>query len=349
MLNLIVINNNDAIRTTKLHFYKIFDFLSRMSDFKTIEFAEIDGITQTQMSDLFYKKYFVIPDNIIFFEHLTEIDKINVPDECKINIIIDDLHHQGVIKKNRIIGLKKVSRILSTYGYCFGKYYTTTVPIYFFPHSAAFDVTFNNNPINKILVSGRLNKNVYPFRNVIYKMSSKNKNIEYAPVNCNYEIRQDSENLIYGQRYVDKLNRYLICFTCDASSERPYIVAKHFEIMSSGSLLFAGNPNTKKYFDKLGFVDGVHYISVAPNNLEDKIKYVTDPINRDSIDIIRKNGYEFVRSRHFYRNRAQYLKNILIGGPHQKLKDLSPESNFILHEDGIFNSNYYLEKYNNNI
>jgi hypothetical protein len=333
MFNLVIINNENGIRTTNIHLHKLFEYLSTMPNFKTVGYIEIAAMSETQMIDFFIQKFGAIPDNIIFFEHLTEMDQINIPIKCKINVIIDDLHHKGKIKKNRMLGLKKVSRVLSTYGYCFAKYYTTDIPIYFFPHAAVFDIPFNMDPIGKILVSGRLNKYIYPFRNLLYELSKKNKYVEYMPVNCSYEVLCDSEELIYGKRYIEKLNKYLVCFTCDASENRPYIVAKHFEILSSGALLLAGNPNTKKYFEKLGFIDGVHYIAITTENLLDKIGYVMHPNNKETIDKIRKNGYEFVKKKHFYKNRAEYLACILEEN-RNRITSCS---------DGICASNYFLE------
>ncbi|XWV24935.1 hypothetical protein QJ856_gp0846 [Tupanvirus deep ocean] len=333
MCNLVVLNNNKGIRTTKLHFYKLFDCLATMQNFVTIQFSEISDKTEIEIKEIFMKLFGKLPDNIIFFEHLTEMHSIKIPSEIKINVIVDDLHHGGEIKKNRIASLTKVSRILSTYGYSFAKYYCTNLPVYFFPHSSAFDIKFNETPINKILVSGRLNKNIYPFRDFMFKLSKKNKCLEYLPVNCNYEIYQDSYDLLYGQKYVEKLSEYLVCFTCDASADRPYIVAKHFEILSSGSLLLAGNPHTKNYFEKLGFYDGVHYMSTTIDNINEKISYIMDPINRETINKIRKNGYELVREKHTFKNRANYLKNIL-----------ESNDNIICQNDGIFGGTYFMEK-----
>jgi hypothetical protein len=225
--------------------------------------------------------------------------------------------------------LNKVSRVFSSYGYCFHKYYDTKTPIYYFPHCAAFDVSFNENPKTQVLVTGRLNKNIYPFRDYAWYLSKKNTNIHYLPVNTRYTINVHDDNLIYGQKYIDNLSQYLACFTCDASENRPYIVAKHFEILSSGSLLLAGNINTKKYFEKLGFRDGIHYIAIEPSNFLEMVKYITDPKNLEKINEIRKNGYQFVKEYHHYKNRIEYLKKIF------------NEEEIGCNDDGINNSVYH--------
>ena len=343
MINLLVINEYDGIRTTRPHFFKMFDYLIENENFKTILMSEIANKTKQEITNILLEKFGELPNNIVFNEHLTEMDTIQIPDEIKITVLIDDLHHQGAIKTNRNIGLKKVSRILSTYAYAFHKYYHTDKPIYFFPHSGTFDLGFNDNPRDKILVSGRLHKDIYPFRQLLHNLSKTNSFLEYLPVNCNYQIKNDSSELIYGKRYVEKLRQYLACFTCDASEHRPYIVAKHFEIMLVGSLLLAGNPHTKGYFEKLGLIDNVHYISATVYNVQDKIDFIKDPKNRTTIDQIRKNGYLFVKSNHTYINRAIFLKQIL---ENDTINNNNNNNGcIILENNGINGGCYYTKKY----
>lgn len=340
MFHLVVINQKTGIPTTLIHIHKLFDSLSTQMHFGKIEYNQLVNKSEIEIRELFMEQYNQIPNNMFFFEHLTDINTLNIPSEIKINIFIDDLHQQGKIKKSRLEGIKKVSRIFSTYAYCFHKFYPKTIPVYFLPHSITYTFTenikFNNNPKHKILLSGRLGKQgkeIYPFRYYVYQLSKKNDFIEQLPVNHNYSIQVDSDDLIHGEKYIKVLNQYLACFTCDASADRPYIVAKHFEIMSSGSLLLAGNPNTKYYFEKLGFQDGVHYLSVTMDDLNEKIAYIQNPNNREIIDTIRRNGYQLVRSKHTHINRANYVTQVL-----------EENDQSIIYRDGINDSEYFMEK-----
>lgn len=330
MLHLLVLNDN-VIRTCNKHFEKVFEYLLKMPNFVSIGFSKIEKLTEAETSALFMELFKKIPDNIIIYDRLLEINNINIPAQCKISLIIDDIHHQGRSKIERVNNLKKVSNIFSTYGYCFKKYYKTDIPVYWFPHCAAYDIPFNKAPVSQVLLSGRLNKEIYPFRNTMWELSKTLPSLVYMPVNCGYRIPGDSESLIYAHRYVAKLSQYLACVTCDASTDRPYIVAKHFEILSSGSLLLAGNFNTKRYFEKLGFIDGIHYIAITPENITEKIDYAMDPTNRAIIDKIRKAGYDKVRAYHFYANRAYFLK-----------RALEDSGGFITYADGIANTKYLL-------
>lgn len=329
MLNLFVSTDSQEIRTTNNHYFMMIDELINCYSFQKIKISDIQKKSAEEMREFFQERFQKIPSNLIFFENLTEMYTFDFPTEIKINVIMVDLHHGGKIKTNRIKSLKKVSRVLASYGYCFHKYYDTKTPVYYFPHCVAFDTPFNATPINKVLVTGRLNKTIYPFRDYAWYQSKKNKNIHYLPVNCNYKISSHNDNLIYGKKYIENLGQYLACFTCDASETRPYVVAKHFEIMSSGSLLLAGNVNTKNYFDQLGFRDGYHYLSVTPANFLEKVNYITNPENLTKINEIRLNGYQYCRSHHHIKNRIEYLQKIFNN------EDIE------LHTNGINQSKYF--------
>ena len=63
---------------------------------------------------------------------------------------------------------------------------------------------------------------------------------------------------------------------------------------------------------ELGFIDGQNYISCNLENMNEKINYITNPDNRKKIDIIRKNGYEFVRKYHLRNDRFDKLDSIIV-------------------------------------
>jgi hypothetical protein len=46
--------------------------------------------------------------------------------------------------------------------------------------------------------------------------------------------------------------------------------------------------------------------------MNEKINYITNPDNRKKIDIIRKNGYEFVRKYHLRNDRFDKLDSIIV-------------------------------------
>lgn len=211
----------------------------------------------------------------------------------------------------------------------------------FFPHNILYHCKIKENPINKVLISGRGYKNIdrYPNRNKIFGLFLNKKNREYLEhykSNSSYRIekRDDYSGKVIREYFIDLLSQYLVCFCDEANSiADPYILAKFFEIMSSGSLLITYNPVTKKYFEKLGFKDRIHYYSMTEDFMKD-IKYVLDPVNREEVDRIRKAGYEHVWKYHSSEARVKELINMFNNG----------FDNYETYTDGINGTTYMCNK-----
>lgn len=309
MIKLIIKEQNFSY--SKRHLFDMLDLLVEKYNWNYILKEELLN------KEFKYSKDFNNIEQLLLITGSSQIKQFNVPKTCKISYIIDDLHTGGSVKSERMKNYKRVYKIFATYAYCFSKFYPM-IPnemVEWLPHSARFTIPFNNLPIDKILVSGRVNPKQYPNRFKMLQLSEKNKFIYYEKPKLNgYRAKNESDikNRIFGEKFYKVLNKYLICFTCDASSSRPYIVAKHFEILASGSLLFACNPFTKEHFNKLGFIDGEHYISCNGKNMVDKIKWLQDPSNLTEINRIRKNGYEKVKE-HTWEKRTEFVNKTLCG------------------------------------
>ena len=158
---------------------------------------------------------------------------------------------------------------------------------------------FNNNPINKILISGSVSA-YYPFRK--YFISLNNPNVQVLSQNDN----------IRGDDYMKYLNKYLCCFSCCSVPHTPYITNKFFEIPGCGSLLLAHDEYIKEPLQSIGFIDGENYISCNKINLIDKVNFICNPDNINEINRIRLNGYELVKNNHTEINRYKQLYNLII-------------------------------------
>lgn len=311
MHNLIIFDDRFGIHTSLTQIMGIFEYLIKNKNFKQINLSEIIG--QPDVHHLFINKFAELPKNIIFwYNKFFDLNLQALPKSINIHLLIDDIHQEYDDHSKTLNILKQSKNIFASYAYLFNTFYPEIIDtnVIFFPHSTRFIADFNDTPINKILVSGRLHHKIYPDRQKLYELSkTNNQKIDYLNVNVGYRIKKDHPNLIYGDRYIHYLNKYLVCFTCE--SNRAYLLKKFFEIPASGSLLLTINPFTKKYFVELGFVDGVHYLSATNDNIEEKINFVLDPVNRNIIDTIRKNGYELVKTKHTHVNRAEFLNNII--------------------------------------
>jgi len=197
-----------------------------------------------------------------------------------------------------------------------------------------YNLEFNKNPVNKILVSGRgrKNPNRYPMRVFMYNLSLNDDRIDYFKPDHNYRINIEKyEQVMCGEKYIKKLNQYRVCFSDDAIHYSPYLVCKFFEILSSGALLLASLTYTKTYFLNLGFIDGEHYISISKEDYNEKIQYVLDEKNHEEIDKIRLAGYNLCNKYHTSEHRALQLKEII-----------EDTDNVKKYTDGIGGTEYYL-------
>lgn len=312
-LNLIVEFSDNIINSSRHHIRNSLNYLVENYDYKIIKtkdiFDNIDNIKKYLVDT--YGNYDCC--NLIAFGGVGEfIENINkISKFINVCFIIDDIHHSARMNKPRQKVFNKSKKLFITYAYQYEKYFSRHNQLYFFPHSIAYRIEFNNNPIKKILVSGHLNKDIYPNRNLMYELSKQNEKIELFKPDYNGYRLEGNNNKTYGIKYYELLNKYLCCVVDDSVIERRYIVAKFFEILGCGSLLIAFNSNTFKVFEELGFINNVHYISINENTYKDVIEYVLDEKNIDQINEIRLNGYNFSNKYHHYSNRAIYLNKVL--------------------------------------
>ena len=288
---------------------------------KIIPYEELKNTNKLDMIDKI-KTYLKTEQDIakiLFFRantfitmHLEEIKTLRA---YKI-IYIDDLHDSKEIGELRILDKRffdYFNLIISTYAYCFNKFfsYVKKEKIYWFPHSfnELFNIKFNSNPINKILLSGCI-CDAYPMRQRMFELKDKYPmDVLEHPKYCKNKLHN-----IIGKKFIEKINEYRFAFTCCLNSKIPYIVQKFFEIPGSGALLIGFEQHIKKQMEELGFVDMENYISVREDNLEEKLLWLLDSNNREIVEKIRISGYNFVNSTHTLEIRTnkflEYLSNI---------------------------------------
>lgn len=186
-------------------------------------------------------------------------------------------------------------------------------------------IKFNSNPINKIILSGEINKYMYPER---FKMK-KFKNIFYL----NKKTQPHCKNKACENLYSLELNKYICAFASSAHVSylkecpnyvnkdiRPItknthcILLKTYEILGSGSLLLS--PLTEKpYLEKIGLIEDKNcmFIDMSDDKkIQDKIDFILDPKNRKFIDKVRKAGQIHGVKELNSKKRYQEFKNILL-------------------------------------
>jgi hypothetical protein len=305
---LALINELDKESTRHKHITFILDLLVKNNNCAFININEINN-NKNNLSDFFIQKYNCIPKYFITFAGIGSFPEIiiNITNIMKFVCIIDDIHHAKSIRNSRLPVLKRCDIIFSSYAY---EYTRWKLPqpknLFLLPHSGAWIIDFNENPINKILISGRVS-NTYEDRLFMYKLAETNNKLEILKCDFSY-TEKNKNNLLCEENFYKYLNKYLCCFVDTA---RDYMLAKIFEICSSGSLLLTMNENIKDIFSDLGFIDNHNYISCNKENIIQKIDFITNPNNIHIINNIRKNGYELVKSNHNFINRYNMLLDIL--------------------------------------
>jgi FkbM family methyltransferase len=247
-------------------------------------------------------------------------------DNIKLIYKIDDLYPFKDIRKTCI---DSADILIGPYQYLFNEDEVinmypliNTKETYHIPYSSVNsfykNIELNQNPIQKIFVSGCINY-TYPLRQHILKYS---KYIDRLPHPNYNNYNHDKIN----KEYYNILSKYLCCFT-DALSFK-YVLLKVFEICSVGSLLLCED-SVHKQLTNLGFIDNVNYISCNKVNLESKINWILNENNRKIVDEIRLRGMNLVREHHNTSNRSE-LFNIIINNKYF-------QKNYI----ATFNSDFY--------
>lgn len=161
------------------------------------------------------------------------------------------------------------------------------------------NMLFNKSPpIKKVLLSGSITE-AYPIRKYLYSL--KNPNV--------YTLTHQDN--IKGDDYMKYLSNYICCFTCCSNINTPYIINKFFEIPGSSSLLLAYDEYVKEPLKELGFIDGENYISCNKENLIDKINWICNDDNDDSINKIRLNGYNLIKNNHTEYDRYKLISSLI--------------------------------------
>lgn len=267
---------------------------------KICHFGELEN---NDFEKLFLKKFNRIPDFIFFgimvnalSDRIAYVNLLKKKYGTKIGVYIDDLHtHHNKIKRSIVLA----DILFLSYPYLINKFYeiNTKKQIFYLQHSPVKIGKFNNFTNQVICLSGSIN-NFYPARQRLFSLKNK------------YNIFVLEFNKFTLDSYIDKLSEFLCCFAC--VTKENYIVRKIYEILASGSLLFLYYGQTKDELEKLGFIDGIHYIGCDDNNFEDKIKWILNLDNFDKINEIRKNGYNLVSEKYNREIIADKIYNKIV-------------------------------------
>jgi len=168
---------------------------------------------------------------------------------------------------------------------------------------------YNQRPENAIFLSGAVNQS-YPLRLRVRALHDRGKYPIVVHEHPGYGEFDFGTNASVGRGYARRMNSYRAAFT-DASANN-YVVAKYFEIPATGCLLLADRAVSGP-LRSLGFIEGVHYIGVSDEDLEEQIRYALDENNHSELDQVRRNGQILVWQRHKTHDRARLIDEVCTG------------------------------------
>jgi hypothetical protein len=171
-------------------------------------------------------------------------------------------------------------------------------PDFFGPYERYARLPILSEPLNRCLLSGAYNPEVYEIRHHIISNGDRDRIIHIPPP------YGGTEHTYIGDRYALLLNRFQCCVT--DTGKYKAALNKCFEIPAAGSLLLC---NQVSDMDKCGFKPDVHYVPITKENCLETIYKVLD--NPSEYEKIKREGREFVLKSHSLENRFQFLKMIL--------------------------------------
>lgn len=310
-MKLIVSGLNALSGYVSREFYHVITELKKVYGWKHIETQKLwrgpGTIRRTLLNE-----FGQLPETVLFWEgydFITAHARDMVGLNCHKVILADDLNSRDRRgRKTQLLGFALCDLILSTYAYALADFYPELGfrKVVWIPHSASpdFMLDYNQSPENRILLSGAISRH-YPLRLHMENLCARDPDaIAHLPhpgYNRRYEYRETGK---VGRGYALQINKYRAAFTDSLTFK--YVVAKHFEIPATGTLLFADNL-VHEPLGKLGFKENEHYVSASKENLEAKIRYVRDEKNHAELDEIRKRGQALVWQKHKTSDRARQI------------------------------------------
>lgn len=174
-------------------------------------------------------------------------------------------------------------------------------------------ISFNNKPIQKILLSGAINPKLYPER---FFIKDFNNIITY-----NYNKNDTKTNT---NNYNLELNKYIGCFYSNIYIKKnnndinfyntKILLLKFYEILASGSLLVCSDEEIK-LLKEYNLENKKHYYAINfknnNNEIQKEIDFICDERNKKIINEIRYNGQIFAKNNLNSQSKFNQLMDIL--------------------------------------
>ncbi|WP_020616164.1 glycosyltransferase [Paenibacillus daejeonensis] len=243
-----------------------------------------------------------VPDFVYLHDYMenfspvvTGLKELNLP----YAVSLHDLHYEQERRKV-IMKEEGIRHVFTYYRDRFRAWYPEFAEnMIWSPHHANTDL-FKDYQLERdigMLLTGAMYDNVYPLRSAIAKRFRNHPEFKHIHHPGYRQIGGEEQDVWVGDRFALLLNRAKISFTCNSTFK--YSLMKYFEIAACNSLLMASH---SQEISDLGFIPGVHYVSIDDHNFEEKANYyLKHPEERERI---ARNGMHMVHERHSTKVRV---------------------------------------------
>ena len=183
---------------------------------------------------------------------------------------------------------------------------------HYFPFSINPD-TFKDHREQKtfdITISGGMDLNLYPMRQRIHSLLTKQTDIKYKYIRPVFSYEENNIDPTMEQ-YSKALNRSKICFT--DGQHREVLVAKYSEIAGSNSLVMSPRFIKSKDLDLVGFKEDENIFYISYNDSDkDILKKINDLLSDEKkLHKMTSNGFNLIQKRHNNKERVLDLYNLI--------------------------------------
>ncbi|HUP60933.1 MAG TPA: glycosyltransferase [Thermoanaerobaculia bacterium] len=266
------------------------------------------------LPDVLQRRFGALPHVVLFREGYPELlrHRRSLSDAgARIYVLTEDLHvdFHGMAEALRV-----ADGILSPYAPRLAAFYPDQDParLFWIPHAAGpdFVLPIAESPRPVIFVSGNVDREHYPFRHAMRELALRRPELAAVQPHPKYRSNFDYEkDKRVGRGYAETIRSCFAAFT--DGTRYLYLVAKYFEIPATGALLVADRAAAPQ-LAMLGFEDGVHYVSAAPDDLEEVVERVLDRRNFTAMDAIRRRGHDLVHENHTVLERARQIDAVCV-------------------------------------
>jgi hypothetical protein len=188
-------------------------------------------------------------------------------------------------------------------------------PVFHFPHSASqsyFQAKLDfKDKESAVLLSGAIRERWYPLRvKALSLFRSGQSEIAYRE-HPGYEPGKDP--VVEAKSYAAQISKHEIALTgagMGIALAAPYILAKHFEIPATGTVVV-----TDKFvvplMERLGFIENEHYLTSTPETLKADIPRWLAPENKANMQRIGAAGQKLVAERHTLERRVAEFEQVV--------------------------------------